>query len=187
LGVLMMKHIYGAYNRFKPCIAAVAMMLIFFCFFPAFSWGRSIGFAEGRQVKTAEKYDRKMLMVDGDGLYLFDKNKENAQFNQRRPYLFLINDYRRNYNHLSPEEKTMLQRRLKEWESLSPERQRILRHRMEEYNRLPSRERHLFRQRYRRLQKLSPDERHEIREKLRRWNALPPGEKEQIRRRFREP
>jgi hypothetical protein len=187
VGVLMMKHIYGGYNRLKACVSAVVMMLIFFCFFPAFSWGRSIGFAEGRQIISEERYDRKMLMVDGHWSFLFDKNKENARFNQRRPSLFLINDYTKNYNRLSPEEKTMLQRRLKEWESLSPERQRILRHRMQEYNRLPSRERHLFRERYRRLQKLSPDERHEIREKLRRWNTLPPAEKEQIRRRFREP
>jgi hypothetical protein len=182
-----MKHTYWSQKRFKPCIAAVAVMLIILCFFPAFSWSRSKGFTEGRQLKNTQKYDREMLLTDRDKLYPFIKSKDNAPFNQRRSHPFLAIDYSRNYNRLSPEEKTMLQRRLKEWESLPPERQRILRHRMEEYKRLPPGERHRFQQRYRRLQKLSPDERHKIREKLRRWNTLPPGEKEEIRRRFREP
>ena len=187
MGVSMMKHTFGSHKRFKPCVTGVAMMLIIFCFFPAFGWGRSMGFAEGHQLKNIQKYDGEMLIVDGDLLYPFEKSKDYERFNQRGSYPFLTKNYGRNYNRLSPQEKTMLQRRFKEWESLPPERKRILRHRMEEYNRLPSRERNLLRQRYRRLQKLTPDERNRIQEKLRRWNTLSPGEKEQIRKRFREP
>ena len=145
-----------------------------------------MGLARSRQAVNTEKYDRKMLLIEGNTSYCLDEEREKTKFIRRRPYLYLINNYSRNYNRLSPEEKNMLQRRLKEWESLSPERRRILRHRMEEYNRLPSGERRRFQQRYRRLQKFSPEERHEIREKLQRWNTLSPGEKEQIRRRFRE-
>lgn len=187
MGISMMKQTCRSYNRIKRRVAVVTMMLILFCVFPAFSWSQSKRFAEGRQFKNTGKYTPKMLMIDENLLDPLDKYKANTQFNHRRPYSFLTKYYSRNYNRLSPEEKAMLQRRLKEWESLSPEKRRILRHRMEEYNRLPLRERHLYRQRYRRLQKLSPDERREIREKLRRWNTLPPGEKEQIRKRFHEP
>jgi hypothetical protein len=187
LGVRIMKHTFGSHKLFKSCAAAVGTMLILCCFFPVSSWSLSKRFTEGRQLKNIHKYTVKVPIVDGGILFHFDRNHQNTRFGQRRSYLFLTKDDARSYNRLSPEEKIMLQRRLKEWESLSPERQRILRHRMEEYNRLPPRQRQLFRQRYRRLQQLSPNERQEIQEKLRRWNTLPPAEREQIRKRFREP
>jgi len=187
LGVLMIKHTYGSHKRFTSRVAVVAMVLIIFCFFPPFSWSRSIEFTEGHRFKNTQIYDRKMFIVDGDLLHPFGKSKDYGQFIQRRPYPLLTKNHGRNYNRLSPEEKSMLQRRLREWESLSPERKRILRHRMQEYNRMPPGERHRFRQRYQRWQKLTPDERNRLQEKLRRWDKLPPSEKDQIRRRFREP
>jgi len=187
LGVSMIKNSCGSHKKITLPVAVVAMLLIIFCFFPAFSWSRSIEFSEGHRFKNTQNYDREMLMVKGGMLYPFDKTKDYEEFNPRRSYRLLTRNYGRNYNRLSPEEKTMLQRRLREWESMSPERKRILRHRMEEYNRMPPRERHRFRQRYQRWQKLTPDERNRIQEKLRRWDKLPPSEKDQIRRRFREP
>jgi hypothetical protein len=183
----MIKHTCGSHKRFRLRVAVVAMMLTIFCFFPAFSWSRPIEFSEGHRFKNMQKCRREMLMVKGKGLYSSDKRKDYEAFNSRRPYLLLTRNHGRNYNRLSPEEKTMLQRRLREWESMSPERKRILRHRMEEYNRMPPGERHRFRQRYQRWQKLTPNERNRIQQKLRQWDKLPPSEKEQIRRRFREP
>ena len=183
----MIKHIWRSHKRFTLRVTLVAMMLIIFCFIPAFSWSRSIDFSEGHRFKNTQDYDRELLTINGGRMYPLDNRKDCEAFNQRRPYLLFIKNHGRNYNRLSPEEKTKLQRRLREWESLSPERKRILRHRMEEYNRMPPQERHLFRQRYQRWQQLTPDERNRIQEKLRRWNTLSPGEKEQIRKRFREP
>ena len=182
----MIKHTCRSHKRVTLRVATVALMLITYCFFPSFSWGRSVEFSEGHRFKNTQDYDREILMVKGGVLYPLDNRAVYETLNPRRSYLFFARNHGRNYNRLSPEEKTMLQRRLKEWESLSPERKRILRHRMEEYNRMPPRERHLFRQRYQRWQKLTPDERNRIQEKLRRWDKLPPSEKEQIRRRFRE-
>ena len=187
MGVSMIKHAFRFYKRFTLRVAVVAMVLTISGFFPAVGWNRSIKFSEGHRFKNTPNYDQEMLMVKEGVLDTFDKRKDHEKFNPRRPYPLLTRSHGRNYNRLSPEEKTMLQRRLREWESLSPERKRILRHRMEEYNRMPPGERHRFRQRYQRWQKLSPDERNRIQEKLRRWDKLPPSEKEQIRRRFREP
>ncbi|MEJ2659056.1 MAG: DUF3106 domain-containing protein [Desulfobacterales bacterium] len=183
----MMKHKYWSKEKFKPYVGAVAMMLVILFCFPPFSWSRSKRFIESCPFNSAERFDRETSEASRDLPYPLDKIRDYKHFKRRITYLILTKDYRRRYEHLSPEEKAMLRRRMEEWKSLPPERRRILRHRMERYKRLQPRERHRFRQWYHQLQTLPPDERHMIREKLHRWESLSPSEKEQIRKRFRRP
>jgi len=90
----------------------------------------------------------------------------------------------KNYQGLSPDEKTRLKRKRMEWEALPPEKQKVLRQRMKRLKSLSPADRELFRQRFKQWKKLSPGERQGIRQDLDRWDRLPSQERERIRRKF---
>jgi len=90
----------------------------------------------------------------------------------------------KNYETLSPEEKSRLNKRIEKWKALPPEEQNELRQRMEEWKRLPSQDRRLYEKRFHQMQELSPGERQRVKEKLRKWDSLSPREKEEIRGKF---
>jgi hypothetical protein len=89
------------------------------------------------------------------------------------------------YKKLSPEEKTRLEKKIKEWKSLTPKKQNSLRHRMDQWKELTPEERSLYQKRFDQLQKLSPKERKKTRKKLKKWDSLSPRDKDEIRRKFR--
>lgn len=183
----MMEHKYRWIKGFKPYITVLTLVLMILFSFPAFSMGRSKGQNMGDRFQDPQAYDKKMRQRHRGSFNLPDKHWSYAPSHRRGTYLILSKNYKKRYDRLSPEEKTMLKRRYQEWESLPEEKQEMLRRRMKKYEELPPQERKRYQHRYRQFQKLPPDERYMIREKLRRWDSLPPQEQEQIRQRFRKP
>jgi len=187
LGILkMMEHSYRSLKKLKPHITILALVLVILFFFPALSLSRSKRLNRGNRLQDARTYYQKMQKKHRDGFNLPEKHWSYAPSNRRGSYPLITKNYRNKYNHMSPEEKTMLKKRYQEWESLPEHKQQMLRRRMEKYKRLPPQERERFQQRHRQLQKLPPDERYRIREKLQKWDRLSPDEKEQIRQQFRD-
>lgn len=183
----MMKHNYRSLKEFKPYVTVLTVVLVILFSFPALSLSRSKRLNRGDRLQDTQKYDKKMRLKNRNDLNFMKKHWDYVPLSRRRSYPLITKNYRKKYNRLSPEEKTMLKKRYQEWESLPEQERQILRRRMEKYKRLPPQERERFRQRHQQLQKLSPDERYMIREKLQKWDRLSPDEKEQIRQRFRNP
>lgn len=181
----MMKHSYRSLKEFKPYVTVLTLMMLILVSFPALSWSGSNGSNKGVRFQDAQAYDQKLQKRHWDAFNFPDKHWFYAPSNRRNSCLLLSKNYRKRYDRLSPEEKTMLQRRYQEWESLPENKQRMLRRRMKKYQQLPPQERERFKQRHRQLQQLPPDERYKVREKLQKWDRLSPEEQEQIRQRFR--
>lgn len=89
-----------------------------------------------------------------------------------------------NFDNMTPEERTRMQRQYKEWQSLPPEQRDTMRRRMDEWNRMPPQDRDRYQQRYQQWQQLSPEERRRLENNLQRWDNLSPQERDSIRRRF---
>jgi hypothetical protein len=181
----MMKHSYRSLKEFKPYVTVLTLMMLILVSFPALSWSGSNGSNKGVRFQDAQAYDQKLQKRHWDAFNFPDKHWFYAPSNRRNSCLLLSKNYRKRYDRLSPEEKTMLQRRYQEWESLPEYKQQMLRRRMKKYQQLPPQERERFKQRHRQLQQLPPDERYKVREKLQKWDKLSPEEQEQIRQRFR--
>jgi len=181
----MMKHNYRSLKEFKPYVTVLTLMMLILISFPALSWSGSNGSNRGVCFQDAQTYDQKLQKRHRNAFNFPDKHWFYAPSNRKNSCLLLSKNYRKRYDRLSPEEKTMLKRRYQEWESLPEYKQKMLRRRMKKYQQLPPRERERFKQRHRQLQQLPPDERYNIREKLQKWDRLSPEEKEQIRQRFR--
>ena len=182
-----MEHNCRSLKEFKPYITVLTMVLVILFSFPALSLSRSKRLNRGNRLQDTQKYHKKMRSKDRDDFTLRDKHWEYIPLGRRSSYPILTKNYRKKYNRLSPEEKTMLKKRYQEWELLPEQKQQMLRRRMEKYKQLPPQERERFQQRHRQLQKLPPDERDMIREKLQKWDRLSPDEKEQILQWFRSP
>jgi hypothetical protein len=181
----MMKHNYRSLKEIKPYVTVLTLMMLILISFPALSWSGSNGSNRGVCFQDAQTYDQKLQKRHRNAFNFPDKHWFYAPSNRRNSCLLLSKNYRKRYDRLSPEEKTMLKRRYQEWESLPEYKQQMLRRRMKKYQQLPPRERERFKQRHRQLQQLPPDERYNIREKLQKWDRLSPEEQEQIRQRFR--
>jgi hypothetical protein len=78
-----------------------------------------------------------------------------------------------------------LEQKYEEWQSLSPEEKSVLRRRMDQLNQMPPRDRRHFERLFDRWQQLSPGERREIQRALDNWDSLSPREQEAVRKRFR--
>jgi Protein of unknown function (DUF3106) len=186
LGILkMMEHNYRSLKELKPYVNVLTLVLVIIFFFPALSLSRSKKLNRDNHLQDTQNYHKNMRSKDRNDFILLDKHGDYKPLSRRSPYPLLTKNYRNKYNRMSPEEKTMLEKRYQEWESLPEHKQQMLRRRMEKYKRLPPKERERFQQRHRQLKKLPPDERYKIREKLQKWDRLSPDEKEQIRQRFR--
>ena len=183
----MMERNYRSLKDLKSYVAVLTLVLVIIHFFPALSWSRSKKLNRVNPLQDAQTYDQKIQRRHRNDFNLPDKHWSYAPSTKRGFYLLLSKNYKKRYDRLSPEEKTMLKRRYQEWESLPEHKQQMLRRRMKKYEQLPPQERKRFKQRHRQLQKLPPDERYRIREKLQKWDGLSPDEKEQIRQRFRNP
>jgi len=181
----MMKHNYRSLKEIKSYVTVLTLMMLILISFPALSWSGSNGSNRGVCFQDAQTYDQKLQKRHRNAFNFPDKHWFYAPSNRKNSCLLLSKNYRKRYDRLSPEEKTMLKRRYQEWESLPEYKQQMLRRRMKKYQQLPPRERERFKQRHRQLQQLPPDERYNIREKLQKWDRLSPEEKEQIRQRFR--
>ena len=183
----MMEHNCRSLKKIKPYIIVLTLILVILVFLPALSWSRSKRLNRDNRFQDAQTYDQKIQKRHRNGFNLPDKRWSYAPSNRRGSYPLLSKNYKKRYDRLSPEEKSMLKKRYQEWESLPEHKQQMLRRRMKKYEQLPPQERERFKQRHRQLQKLPPDERYRIREKLQKWDRLSPDEKEQIRQRFRNP
>jgi hypothetical protein len=181
----MMEHNYRSLKEFKPSVTVLTLVMLILVSFPSLSWSASKGSNRGVRFQDAQTYDQQLQKRHQDAFDFPDKHWFYAPSNRRTSCLLLSKNYRKRYDRLSPEEKTMLKRRYQEWESLPEQKQQMLRRRMKKYQQLSPQERERFKQRHRQLQQLPPDERYKIREKLRKWDRLPPEEQEQIRQRFR--
>lgn len=181
----MMKHNYLSLKEFKLYVTVLTLMMLILVSFPALSWSGANGSNGGVRFQDTQTYDQKLQKRQRDAFNFPDKHWFYAPSNRRNYSLLLSKNYRKRYDRLSPEEKTMLKRRYQEWESLPEHKQQMLRRRMKKYQQLPPQERERFKRRHRQLQQLPPDERYKIREKLQKWDRLSPEEQEQIRQRFR--
>jgi len=145
-----------------------AFLLIVFAFLVTPAWSDS----PGRRGKATPHFGR-----DGYGGRHEVRQPWVAQRTQRKQM--------RNYERLSPEEKSQLNGKIQRWNSLPPKEQNELRQRMQQYKKLPSQDRMLYQKRFNQMQELPPGERRKVKEKLRKWDNLSPQEKEELRRKFK--
>jgi hypothetical protein len=182
-----MKRKCQSFKGSKFCITALMLVVGAVFSFPVLSWGRSRTININREIcrHGAQRYDKRVSLRNLEDLTFLKKNLTYTLLNRKGSYLFYAKNHRDRYNRLSPERKSLLNERYREWESLPEQERQRLRHRMKKYKRLPPKDRERYQHRYQQWQRLSPDERHRVREKLRNWDRLSPEEKEQIRKRFR--
>jgi hypothetical protein len=178
---------YRSLKYLKPLTVVLAFVLIMLLSSPTLSFSRSKKYNETNQYHRTQKTYKETASNHRKFIDYRDRQTTYPRTDRVRKLLLQVKNYKRGYKKLSPEEKKMLKRKYKQWQSIPEERQQILRQRMEKWKQLPSEERELMQERFQRWQKLPPEERERTREKLRKWNALPPEEKEQIRRKFRRP
>ncbi len=77
-----------------------------------------------------------------------------------------------------------LERNYREWQRLSPEEKEILRKRLKHFESLPLQKKELIKKHYERWKQLSPEQRRLIKEYLNNWDKLTPEEKNLIKRQF---
>jgi hypothetical protein len=180
--------IFRSLSSVRRWRTAATLTLAFLLFSFTLAWGKSNGHPRravkleeayvekfrSPGVKTFERGDKKRVLIAkkrGKG-----RSSQNKELSERKG---------REYDRLSPEEKTRMNRKFRDWKSLPPEKQDLLRRRMERWKKLPPKDRSLYERRFQQWQRLSPEERERIRDRLEKWNGLPHEEKEKIRRRFR--
>ncbi len=133
----MMKHNYRSLKEFKLYVTVLTLMMLILISFPALSWSGSNGSNRGVCFQDAQTYDQKLQKRHRNAFNFPDKHWFYAPSNRRNSCLLLSKNYRKRYDRLSPEEKTMLKRRYQEWESLPEYKQQMLRRRMKKYQQLP--------------------------------------------------
>jgi hypothetical protein len=178
---------YRSLKYLKPLTVVLAFVLIMLLSSPTVSFSRSKKYNKTNQYHRTQKTYKETASNHRKFIDYRDRQTTYPRTDRGGKLLLQVKNYKRGYKKLSPEEKKMLKRKYKQWQSIPEERQQILRQRMEKWKQLPSEERELMQERFQQWQKLPPEERERTREKLRKWNALPPEEKEQIRRKFRRP
>jgi hypothetical protein len=90
----------------------------------------------------------------------------------------------KNWERLSPEEKTKLRKKYEEWQSLSPEEKEKIRRRMKRLNKMSPQERKTYQQLHRKWRHLPPEDRKQLQKELNDWENLTPQQQEDIRRQF---
>lgn len=183
----MMRDKYRSLKYLKPLTVVLAFVLIILLSSPSLSFSRSKNYNETDQYHRTQKTYKETAPNHRQFIDYRDRQTTYPPTDRGRQLLLQVKNYKRGYNKLSPEEKKMLKRKYRQWQSMPEERQEILRQRMEKWKQLPSEEREHMQERFQQWQKLPPEERERTREKLRKWNALPPEEKEQILQKFRGP
>ncbi|MDH3566147.1 MAG: DUF3106 domain-containing protein [Desulfobacteraceae bacterium] len=183
----MMRDKYRSLKYLKPLTVVLAFVLIILFSSPSLSFSRSKNYNEADQYHRTQKTYKETAPNHRQFIDYRDRQTTYPPTDRGRQLLLQVKNYKRGYNKLSPEEKKMLKRKYRQWQSMPEERQEILRQRMEKWKQLPSEEREHMQERFQQWQKLPPEERERTREKLRKWNALPPEEKEQILQKFRGP
>jgi len=183
----MMRDKYRSLKYLKPLTVVLAFVLIILLSSPSLSFSRSKKYNKTDQYHRTQKAFKEAAPNHRKFIDFRDYQTTYPPTDRGRQLLLQVKNYKRGYKKMSPEEKKMLKRKYRQWQSIPEERQQILRQRMEKWKQLPSEERELMQQRFQKWQKLPPEERERTREKLRKWNALPPEEKEQILKKFRSP
>lgn len=183
----MMRDKNRSLKYLKLLTVVLAFVLIILFSSPSLSFSRSKNYNETDQYHRTQKTYKETAPNHRQFIDYRDRQTTYPPTDRGRQLLLQVKNYKRGYNKLSPEEKKMLKRKYRQWQSMPEERQEILRQRMEKWKQLPSEEREHMQERFQQWQKLPPEERERTREKLRKWNALPPEEKEQILQKFRGP
>ena len=109
---------------------------------------------------------------------------ESAFQRDRGFWAWMVAKNDKNYENLSPQEKTALKEKYEQWKSLTPEEKRILWERYKKLEQMSPQEQQKYRNQFEKLKNLPPAEQQRVRRMLDNWHTLTPSEKQYIRRLF---